>query len=512
MLSVMGLVIILSLVVLGISILTDDNTKELNFNEDQTYNNDENQNKTKTYAELSDRVIVRKAIKAALQNDNLNYNNPLYKPINSIIPRQIFHSFQVEFDPKYNIQEVDELWKTAMELNDFQKLEIYFYFPGFAKGYEDIALCIKTGLEQNLPGININLVNQKASGKLAENIDKIDFELEAETPSYYYAKKYLINAIDILSDSAKDYDLSNTSNLDEFDRYLLNETIDYIPLFESQKILLNSNVLGFEYNPRGTDAGFSYLDSRFLKLDSGNNLRIYLRKNKITDIDYDSISSAQAVLLGNLYEGLINIKNGDLLPGAAQEWHVSKSGLEYTFRLRDDLVWSDGQAITADDYYSSWISDLKENFAKAWIFNEMGIKNINEYVAGDVDIEEVGLKLVDDFTLRIELKEANADLLYLMNTAYLLPTMRDKFNGPYIIQDEKENMVILKKNENYWNADKISIDTINVNYGRANDDVLYELYKNNELDILILTDTMNIDEEEYSLIDTSIFYYLDFLR
>jgi len=92
----------------------------------------------------------------------------------------------------------------------------------------------------------------------------------------------------------------------------------------------------------------------------------------------------------------------NVLPCAAESWEISDDGLKWTFHLVKGIMWTDGNPLTADDFVASFqygaLPDHGWDFA--WYYNN--IKNWKEATAGDVGVEEIGVRKIDDYTLEFE--------------------------------------------------------------------------------------------------------------
>lgn len=133
---------------------------------------------------------------------------------------------------------------------------------------------------------------------------------------------------------------------------------------------------------------------------------------------------------------LVNLdENLNLIPGAAESWEPSEDGLSWTFRLRPGQVWNDGTPLTAEDYAASYrfMVDPANAYDFVWMWQGT-IKNWTEAVAGEVSVDEVGVRAVDDLTLVIE---TNGPRPYLPGTVYFWPPLQAKAlaeHGPgYVI-------------------------------------------------------------------------------
>ncbi|NBC28888.1 MAG: peptide ABC transporter substrate-binding protein [Spirochaetes bacterium] len=108
----------------------------------------------------------------------------------------------------------------------------------------------------------------------------------------------------------------------------------------------------------------------------------------------------------SLFEGLVRYdpRTAEPLPAGAESWEVSEDGTVYTFKLREDAVWSDGTPITADTYEKSWIRmvDPETGAPYAW-FPSMFVEGAAEFNAGEGSADDVGVEAIDEYTFQVEL-------------------------------------------------------------------------------------------------------------
>lgn len=186
----------------------------------------------------------------------------------------------------------------------------------------------------------------------------------------------------------------------------------------------------------------------------------------------------ESALLRDLYEGLVveNAK-GELVPGVAQSWDISPDGLTYTFRLRENAKWSNGDSVTAGDfeYALHRIIDPKTGAGYANVL--YAIRNAREINTGKLSLDQLGVEAVDERTLRITLASPAPYFLSLMAHHTALPLNRkavekygDKFtlagnmvsNGAYTLASFTPNdKIIMKKNPYFWDAGSVRIDVVN---------------------------------------------------
>ncbi|MBI4126488.1 MAG: peptide ABC transporter substrate-binding protein [Deltaproteobacteria bacterium] len=178
-----------------------------------------------------------------------------------------------------------------------------------------------------------------------------------------------------------------------------------------------------------------------------------------------------------LFEGLTEYDPKTLapVPGVATSWDVSADGKTYTFHLRSDAKWSDGTPVTASDFEYSWKRALDPKTASEYAYILYPLLNAEEYNTGKItDSETVGVKAVDDGTLRVELKNPVPYFPHLASFATYRPVHRatvEKWgeewirpehmvsNGPYRLTSwvpQKE--IVMEKNPNYWDKANVRIN------------------------------------------------------
>lgn len=111
-------------------------------------------------------------------------------------------------------------------------------------------------------------------------------------------------------------------------------------------------------------------------------------------------------VLQHTFEGLMTYdEKGNVVPGAAEaEPEISEDGLNYTFKLKEGLKWSNGEPVTAKDFEFSWKRLLDPELAANYAHQGYYIKNGEAFNEGKVGVDEVGVKAVDDLTLEVTLE------------------------------------------------------------------------------------------------------------
>ncbi|RCS25740.1 peptide ABC transporter substrate-binding protein [Phyllobacterium salinisoli] len=182
-------------------------------------------------------------------------------------------------------------------------------------------------------------------------------------------------------------------------------------------------------------------------------------------------------ILKDLYEGLtIYDASGKIVPGVAESWSASNDGSVYTFKLRPDAKWSDGSPVTAGDFVFSYqrIEDPKTAAGYANILYP--IKNAEKVNKGELPVDQLGVKAVDDKTLEITLEQPTPFFLELLAHQTALPVSKasvekngTKFVQPGIMVSNgafkltghvpNDNLTV-EKNPEYWDAANVKLDKV----------------------------------------------------
>ncbi len=181
-------------------------------------------------------------------------------------------------------------------------------------------------------------------------------------------------------------------------------------------------------------------------------------------------------ILSDLYEGLvIEAGDGSLRPGVADHWDLSPDGRQYTFYLRQDSVWSNGDPLTAQQFVAGFRRVLAPGTTSAYAFLFAPVRNYDAVLSGQLPPEELGILAIDDQTLLIELESPAQYFpgILAMPIAYPLHpgngngarNFRDPEyfigNGPYVLESWSIGEKIrLKKNPKYRNASAVQIDAV----------------------------------------------------
>jgi len=134
-------------------------------------------------------------------------------------------------------------------------------------------------------------------------------------------------------------------------------------------------------------------------------------------------STDGSTVIFNIFEGLarINLDNDKPEAGIAKNWDVSEDGKKYTFHLRDNLKWSDGSELNAEDVKYGIMRVINPETASSYAYHAYSIKNAKAYYEGKMKKEDVGVTVVDENTLEIELEYPIPFFMDIISWHLLLP-------------------------------------------------------------------------------------------
>ena len=234
--------------------------------------------------------------------------------------------------------------------------------------------------------------------------------------------------------------------------------------------------------------------------DSSLNIRVGMEPTSLNTLK--ATYSQEFATFKHMYENLYMLDENDVpQPAAAETVDVSEDGMTYTFHLRDDGVWSNGDPVTANDFAFAWQQALDVNVAADYAYFLFFIKNAEAYlnyqgyaldpaaweeanpdaeVPAEVTWEDVGVKVINDKTLEVQLENPTPYAPFLFTFGTLSP-INQKFyeevgadnygteaeyfctNGAYNLTSwTHDSEIVLTKNPNYHGADGVAIDTLNM--------------------------------------------------
>lgn len=235
-------------------------------------------------------------------------------------------------------------------------------------------------------------------------------------------------------------------------------------------------------------------------------------------------------VMNNVNEGLYRqtADGGYELGMLAEEPAVAEDGLTYTYKIKADAVWSNGDPVTANDFVYAWQRLVNPDQAASYSYLVDGIiENATAIIAGEMEPTELGVKAVDDKTLEVKYEKVVPYIeglltmapLYPLNQAYVeeqgdaYATNADTvlYNGPFTLEgwDGTNLSWSYQKNNQYWDAAAVKIDTVNFDVIKETSTAL-NLFDAGEIDYTTVTgeyvQTRQGDENLGSSPESTIFY------
>ncbi|MBR9770318.1 MAG: peptide ABC transporter substrate-binding protein [Gammaproteobacteria bacterium] len=201
---------------------------------------------------------------------------------------------------------------------------------------------------------------------------------------------------------------------------------------------------------------------------------------ELASFDTSQISGGvwESQILMDVYEGLVkNAPDGEILPGMATDWEVSEDGKTYTFTLREDARWSDGEPVTAEDFVFGWRHLLDPANASKYAYMLYPVVNAREVNTGELPLEELGVESRDDGrTFVVQLTQPTPYFLQLLThyTGYPQPQHTfEAYGRDYVDLDNivtngaftptewiSQSRITVVKNPEYYEADQVALDGV----------------------------------------------------
>ncbi len=186
-----------------------------------------------------------------------------------------------------------------------------------------------------------------------------------------------------------------------------------------------------------------------------------------------------------IFEGLVSKdpQSLEVIPATAESWTVSEDGLTYTFKIRENARWSNGDKLTAHDFVYSWKRALMPALGNQYAYSVYVIKNAEKFNKSKIDnFDEVGVKALDEQTLAINLENHTPYFLKLLDHHSMFPVHQptiEKFgnidsrgtpwtraenfvgNGAFFIKEWTPNKILsTAKNPHYWDSHNVALNEV----------------------------------------------------
>ncbi|GBG09101.1 hypothetical protein PAT3040_03730 [Paenibacillus agaridevorans] len=251
-------------------------------------------------------------------------------------------------------------------------------------------------------------------------------------------------------------------------------------------------------------------------------------------LDPALMTDAQSsIVAAGLYEGLTRLNTkGEPENAIAKELTASEDGKTYTIKLRDDVKWSNGDPVTANDFEYAWKRSLNPETASEYAYMLFYLENGEKYNAGEATADDVGVKALDEYTLEVKLYTPAPYFPSLLAHYTYLPVHPATVdaaadwaaeaativsNGPFLLKQwAHADKLVLEKNPDYYNKDAINFDKVTISLVE-DENTVYQLFETNKIDWIgaqagsVPTDlTKQLIEEKKAEVTSvaSTYYYL----
>ncbi|MCR8847457.1 peptide ABC transporter substrate-binding protein [Rossellomorea sp. SC111] len=246
------------------------------------------------------------------------------------------------------------------------------------------------------------------------------------------------------------------------------------------------------------DAGSESSSGETKKEDAGKVLHL---NNGAEPTSFDppiGFDSYSWTALNNLMEGMTRLNaNHEPEAAMAEKWDVSEDGKVYTFHIRDNAKWSNGDDVTAGDFVFAWKRLLNPDTGSPAAFLGYFIEGGEAFNTGKGSADDVKVTAKDEKTFEVTLTSPQAYFLSVIANPAFFPINEkvatenpewfaeaDTFvaNGPFKLTEwEHDSHFVMEKNDQYWDKESVKLDK--VHWAMVNDtNTDYQLYKTGELD------------------------------
>ncbi len=252
-------------------------------------------------------------------------------------------------------------------------------------------------------------------------------------------------------------------------------------------------------------------------VEKGDRLQILHKGNgqEVQDLDPQIVNSVSSLnIISALLEGLVSEDPHDLhpVPGVAESWDILPDEKVYTFHLRHDAKWSNGEPVVAQNFVDSYRRILSPALASPVAYMLYPVANAEAFNKGKIDnFDQVGFRVLDDWTLQITLTNPTPYFLSLLNHYSWFPvpistiqkygpvlergsrwTKPGRYvgNGPFTLEEWRLNdRVRVKKSATYWDAQNVRLNEI-VFHTIDSNDIEERAFRSGQLHV---TDSMPIN-------------------
>ncbi|MGM0379965.1 MAG: ABC transporter substrate-binding protein [Bacillota bacterium] len=451
----------------------------------------------------------------------------------------------------YNVEKAQEEWKMAKEELDFDEVEIEI-MNFDSESSRKIMEYIQAELEKNLPGASIAINKQPFKNKLKLAQDR-DFEIDFagwgpdyvdpttfleifRTNSGHNTGDYNNEEFTNIVNSAMTGDLTTDIDkrweaLKKAEKIMLEE-VAIMPIYQKGgAIVQKPYVSGIYKQAVGGDYIYKYADSQ--EIDGKKVLRLIETSDTPTMDTNKATNQVSFIRMANVLEGLYTPDKKGIKPGVAKDYEVSEDGKTYTFHLREEAKWENGDQVTAHDFEYSWkrLVNPDTGAEYAYIAKTAGLANAEAITNGEMEVDKLGVKAIDNQTLEVQLDTpvpyfvelvAYFPPFFPVNEDFVNKVGEDKFgktaetvlaNGPFTLDKwELGYGDELAKNDTYWNKDIVKLDRVTFRIVKDNNTAV-NLYEGGKVDRVGLS-SENVNKYQnspnFSTLKNPTMFYLQF--
>ncbi|WP_077358495.1 peptide ABC transporter substrate-binding protein [Virgibacillus halodenitrificans] len=266
----------------------------------------------------------------------------------------------------------------------------------------------------------------------------------------------------------------------------------------------------------------------------GEKVLSFINPETIPSMDSSlATDESSFIYLAATTEGLYRLdENAKPVEGIAKKHEVSDDGLTWTFHLREDAKWQNGDPVTAHDFVYAWQRAVNPDTGSEYgpyMMNGV-IKNATSISSGEKSVDELGAKAEDDYTLVVELENPTPYFESLTTFGTFFPLNQkfveeqgDKYatssdallaNGPYKMADweSTSSSWTLEKNEDYWDADAVKMSQLKFEVVK-DPQTAVDLYESGVVDRVDLTSDL-VDQyatnEDYAISPDTFVYFMKY--
>lgn len=203
-------------------------------------------------------------------------------------------------------------------------------------------------------------------------------------------------------------------------------------------------------------------------------------------------------VLRDLYEGLTaSSPDGEVVPAGAVSWQVEDGGRRYTFALRREARWSNGDPVLASDFVAAFRRAMNPATASGAADLLRAIENGPEILGGERPVEDLGVRALDDHRLEIRLAAPVPYFLDILTNTVASPVHASSLaegggfskpgatvtNGPYrLVELAPGANLRLARNPYFWDSSSVTFDEVRYEIV-ADENAEFTRFRAGELDV-----------------------------